>query len=113
MNSLKMLENESVSDIRLLPYERVYATRHNFPEEWIRSEPKLQLAAQLEWQMANHIISVRHARRLFVEQYPESNRLPVGRTIVESYGYAHQDERYALGSVLSLIEPYEDSIREL
>lgn len=113
MNSLKLLENEVTSDVKLLPYEKVYATRHNFPEDWIRSQPKLQLAAQLEWQIANHIISVRHARRLFVESYPESNRLAVGKTVVESYGYSHQDQRYALGSVLSLIEPYEDSIREL
>lgn len=114
MNSLKMLESESnLEESRLLPYEKVYATRHRFPEEAVRSHPKLQLAAQLEWQIANHIISVRHARRIFVEQYPESNRLAVGKTIIEDYGYRHQDERYALGSVLSLIEPYEDSIREL
>lgn len=113
MNSLKLLEAESKAETKASEYERIYSERHGVPEEWVRLNPRLQLAAFLEWQCGMGIITVPHARRLYCKEYPEANRLAVPKTVYEGEGYYYQDKKYALGSVLSLIKPYDDSIREV
>jgi hypothetical protein len=113
---MKLSELENVTENQRIPfqaYEKIYAQRHKLPTDWVRQNPRLQLAAILEWQVATHTITVPHARRLFVKEYPDSNRLPVPKTVYEEGGYFYHDEKYALGSVLNLIMPYEDSIREV
>lgn len=114
MNTLRLLDNAESLDSKLENYEKIYLARHpDIKEEWIRKVPQIQLAASLEWQVANQTITLYKARKQFIALYPECNRLAVGKTVIEAYGYVHQDHNYALGSVLSLIEPYDDSIREL
>ena len=113
MNSLLLLEKESQAETKANNYEKVYAQRHNIPEHWIRVNPRLQLAAFLEWQIATEVLSVSDARRRYVKEYPESNRLAVPKTTIHEDGFHYQDHRYALGSVLNLIRPYVDSIREV
>jgi hypothetical protein len=110
---MKLSDLESVTENQFQTYEKIYAQRHKLPTDWVRQNPRLQLAAILEWQIATHTITVPHARRLFVKEYPDSNRLPVGKTVCEPGDYKYYDEKYALGSVLNLIMPYEDSIREV
>lgn len=95
-------------------YERIYAQRHNIPVEWIRKSERLALAAFLEYQVGVHVLSVPNARRIYVAQYPDSNRLPVPKTIKDMlWNTTTQDDRYALGSVINMIKPYDDSIREV
>lgn len=113
MNALLLLERESQAETKALTYESIYAEKHNFPEHWVRLNPKLQLAAFLEWQVATKILSVAEARRKFVIEYPESNRLSVPKTTVCEDGFHYRDDRYAIGSVLNLIQGYQDSIRQV
>lgn len=99
--------------LQLEDYQLSYAQRHHIPAHWILKEERLELAAFLEHMIYTHTLTVRDARRRFVEQYPDSNRLAVGKTIYEwingVYTY-HNDDKYAVGSVLNLIQPFDDSI---
>lgn len=115
MNTLLKLERESKLESKPSLYEEIYAERHGYTYEQVKHHPKLQLAAFLEWQVANHQLTVYEARKRFVaeDKYPESNRIAVGKTVITEYGYKYQDKDYAKGSVLELIQAYEDSIREL
>lgn len=112
MNSLLLLERESQAETKAQTYERIYAERHNFPEHWVRINPKLQLAAFLEWQVATKVLSIKQARLRYVSEHPESNRQAVPKTTICEDGFHYRDDRYALGSVLNLIQPYHDSVRE-
>lgn len=95
-------------------YEKAYATRHKIPTHWIRQNERLMLACFLEWQVATHVLSLPDARRMYCNEYPDANRLAVGKTVINpSRGTVVQDHNYALGSVLQMIQPYDDSIREV
>lgn len=63
----------------------------------MRSE-KLSLAAVLEYNVGRKTMTVSQARYAYVSQYPESNRLPDVKDLFD-------------GSVISLIQPYEESLR--
>lgn len=94
-------------------YEKLYALRRSIPVEWIRANERLALAAYLEWLMVSGDLTCYQARKKFVSEYPESNRLNVPKTIIEHYGYKYIDENYARGSVLEMIKPYEGTERTL
>jgi|SRR5882672_1913656 len=88
-------------------YEQLYATRRNIPIEWVHNNERLQFAAYLEWQVETGMLDLYQARKKYVAEYPESNRLAVSKTVIEHYGYKYEDKRYAAGSVLSMIQNYE------
>lgn len=94
-------------------YLQIYAKRHKISLDKVKESEVLTYAAFLEWQLARHILSVRDARRLFVREYPKSNRLNVSRFVIDEFGIKREDKLYKYGSVLELIKPYEDSIRRV
>lgn len=94
-------------------YQKIYAERHKIPLHLIMESERLQLASFLEYQVAMHILSLPDARRRYCKEYPEANRINVPITRMNGKGELYQDEKYALGSVLSMILPYDDSIREV
>jgi hypothetical protein len=95
------------------PYQLAYAERHHIPAHLIHEYEKLELAAFLEHMIKTHTLSVSDARRRFVNNYPDSNRLPVGRTIIDENNEYVNDEQYIMTSVLWLIQPFEDSIWDI
>ncbi len=97
----------------LQQYEVLYAKRRSIDPEWIRQNERLQLAAFLEWEMIVGNLSCYQARKKYVSEYPESNRLAVPLTKKTWYGYVTQDTSYAKGSVLEMIKPYSDTERSL
>ena len=110
------LEVETTINIKrkqFLTYETVYAQRHNIDTEIVRNNQRYQLAASLEWMIATKVMSVSEARRKYCEDYPEANRMPLPITRINGKGFKWQDERYASESVLEMIKPYDDSIREV
>lgn len=100
-------------EITIDNYQKIYAERHSIPVHWIKDNERLQLAAFLEYQVALHIFSVSDARRRYCREYPEANRTNVPITRMNGKGELYLDEKYALGSVLNMILPYDDSIMEV
>ena len=98
----------------LSTYDYEYAKHHDIPVEWIPKSERLQLASYLEYLVSDQTLTLPDARRRYVQEYPESNRLDVPKTIYfwkdGVYTYKH-DWTYAKGSVLSMIAPYEDEKR--
>lgn len=94
-------------------YQKIYAQRHNIPVHWIKDNERLQLAAFLEYQVALHIFSLPDARRRYVKEFPDSNRLPVPISRMNGKGELYLDYNYCKGSVLEMIQAYDDSIREV
>lgn len=93
------------------PYQLAYAERHHIPAHWILENEKLELAAFLEHMIKTHTLTVSDARRRFVNNYPESNRLPVPKYIYDRVENTYKiDHNYERGSVLSLIQAFDDSI---
>ena len=90
-----------------------YATRHHIPADWILSNERLGLAAFLEWQVKLHILTITDARRRYVNEYPEANRgdVPMYKYLWIDGVYSYKiDHDYAKGSVLNMIQPFEDSL---
>jgi hypothetical protein len=97
----------------LQQYEVLYAKRRSIPSEWVRENERLQLAAFLEWEMIVGNLTCYQARKKYVAQYPESNRLAVSLTKRTWFGYVTEDKEYAKGSVLEMIKPYDQTERSL
>src|SRR4030095_527756 len=91
-------------------YQLAYAKRHHIPAHWLLLEERVEFAAFLEWMVFIHTISLLAARYKYLEYYPEANRLPVSKKIIHTDNTYEYDENYAFGSVLNLIQPFEDSI---
>jgi hypothetical protein len=94
-------------------YQKIYAERHKIPLHLIMESERLQLASFLEYQVALHVLSVPDARRRYVREYPESNRTNVPITRMNGKGETYTDYNYCKGSVLEMIQAYDDSIREV
>lgn len=94
-------------------YQRAYAERHHIPVDWVLKEEKLELAAFLEEMLRLQILTVRDARNRFCNEYPEARRIDVPlykyQWIDGTYTYKI-DQNYRLGSVINLIQPFDDSI---
>lgn len=100
----------------IVQYEMLYALRRSIPVEWVRQNERLALASFLEWEIVTGTLTVYEARKKYVSNYPESNRLAVSRTLVELYvggKYTKEDKNYAHGSVLEMVKPYDNCEREL
>jgi hypothetical protein len=96
------------------PYQIAYATRHNLPVELIGEYEKLELAAYLEHMIRSYVMTVTHARKKFVENYPESNCLPVPKYVYDRVNNTYEIVRSEeMKSVLWLIQPFDDSIWEI
>lgn len=88
-----MNEKEIVAVLR---YHEIYAERHKLSAFAVSRSEAFDLAAVLEFQVGTQSLSVSKARRIFVETYPQSNCLSIYKE-----------------SVINIIKPYEDSIREI
>ncbi len=97
----------------LQQYEVLYAKRRSIDPNWVRENERLQLASWLEWLMITGDLTCYQARKKYVGEYPESNRLAVPLTKKTYFGYVTQDKEYAKGSVLEMIKPYNDTERSL
>lgn len=92
-------------------YQLDYAKRHNIPAHWITENERLELAAFLEQLVSTQTLSLTEARRRYVNNYPDSNRLPVPKYIYDRKENTYFiDHNYALGSVLNMIQPMNDCI---
>lgn len=92
-------------------YQLDYAKRHGIPADWIHQSERLELAAFLEQLVTTHTISLTEARRRYVNNYPDSNRLPVPKYVYDMVNNTYFiDHDYALGSVLNMVQPTPDCI---
>lgn len=92
-------------------YQLQYAKKHGIPADTILDDERLEMAAFLENLVRTQTMTVSDARRRFVNEYPEANRLPVPKYVYDKTNNTYWiDSKYADGSVLNLIQPYDDSL---
>lgn len=96
------------------PYQIAWADRRNLSVELVGQFEKLELAAYLEHMVRTDVLSVTHARRKFVDNYPESNCLDVPKYVYDQVNNTYEIVRSEeMKSVLWLIQPFDDSIWEI
>lgn len=96
------------------PYQIAWADRRKLSIELVGQFEKLELAAYLEHMVRTDVFSITHARRKFVEHYPDSNCLAVPKYVYDlgnnTYEIVRNEE---MRSVLWLIQPFTESIWEI
>jgi hypothetical protein len=89
-----------------LPLHQLYADRHRVQLIKVLNIPMLELAATLEFEVSQRRMYLAEARRLFIQQYPQTNCVTSIKTTIDRAG---RKEKVRVPSVLNLIRPFKDT----